>query len=305
MKISVAILTWNRARLLALALESVAAQTRQPDEIVVVDSNSTDGTAALTQARFPAVRYIRLYRNLGCPEGRNLAMANCTGDIIYSLDDDGQLHPQCLEITEQVFGAHPKAGIVASKTFPKLNPTAEEVQQQLAKQPRRTVRFSGGASAIHREVLATAGYYPHDFWRQSEETDLAVRAIDRGFEIWYAPAAIMLHPSGISDSGAALNYTTFNTLQSIVRLCPAPHLPVVLLHQTGKLLKSGVEKNRVGLVLRGIGNWVIAIPRLLRQRRPITAASMREFLDLRGEYYLYQTQTRPSSQLDKRNQPLS
>jgi len=287
LRIAVAILTWNRAAKLATALESVRLQTRPPDEMVVVDSASSDDTCFMLRQRFPEVRLVRLHRNMGCPEGRNLALVNCTADVIYSLDDDGRLHPRCLESIEQVFAEHARAGIVASKILLNLDPPPERVAAQLAKQPRRTVRFSGGASAIRRDALEQAGYYPHDLWRQSEETDLALRVIDAGFEIWYAPGAIMLHPPGIGGSSSVLYYSTLSSLRSVVRLCPARYLPLVLMHQLAKYTVTGLREGNLVGVGNGMGRWLISLPSLVQQRRAVRLESMREFLRLRREYFNY------------------
>ena len=288
MRIGVAILTWNRTAKLSASLESVKAQTRPADEIVVVDSASTDDTCAMLHRRFSGIRLVRLHRNMGCPEGRNLALANCNTDIIYSLDDDGQLHPRCLEIVEQVFAERPRAGIVASKIIRTLSPSPDYLAAQLGRLPRRTVRFSGGASAIRREILNTAGYYPHDFWRQSEEADLTLRVLDAGFEGWYAPAAIMFHPSGYGSTSTALYYSTLNTLRSVVRLCPARYLLMTLTHQLAKFAMMGVRGGNLVGVMGGVGRWMASLPVLVAQRCPVRPETMREFLRLRREYFEYQ-----------------
>ena len=85
--ISVVIITWNRRQYVLRAIESVFKQPYRPIEVVVADSASTDGTAEDIEEAYPEVRVIRLHRNMGCPEGRNVALANCTGEIIFSLLD--------------------------------------------------------------------------------------------------------------------------------------------------------------------------------------------------------------------------
>jgi hypothetical protein len=287
MRIAVAILTWNRAVELSMALESVKAQTRPADEIVVVDSASTDDTCQLVRQRYPEAKLVRLHRNMGCPVGRNIALANCTTEIIYSLDDDGRLHPHCLEVIEQVFVEKPKAGIVASKIMTDLHPSIECVAAQLTKAPRRTARFSGGASAITRDVLQKVGYYPAEFWRQAEETDLALRTLDAGFKIWYAPGGIVFHPLGVGSTPSALYDSTLNTLRSVVRLCPTRYLLPILAHQLAKYVVLGARQGKLISVGAGIGLGLLSWPALLRQRRPVRPKTMREFLRLRREYFEY------------------
>jgi glycosyltransferase involved in cell wall biosynthesis len=86
-RISAVIPTWNRARLLERALRSVLAQTRPPDEIVVVDDGSTDGTEAVVARFGPAVRFVR-QRNAGAGAARNRGVETATGTFVAFLDSD-------------------------------------------------------------------------------------------------------------------------------------------------------------------------------------------------------------------------
>src|SRR6266508_948798 len=58
--VAAVVVTFNRAELLRCALTALAAQSRPVDEIVVVDNASSDGTAQMLAADFPAVRHLRL-----------------------------------------------------------------------------------------------------------------------------------------------------------------------------------------------------------------------------------------------------
>lgn len=86
-KISTVIPTYNRVRFLGEALASVFAQTRQPDEIIVVDDGSTDGTDALVATYGEKVRYHR-QANAGPAAARNRAIGMATGDFVAFLDSD-------------------------------------------------------------------------------------------------------------------------------------------------------------------------------------------------------------------------
>ena len=93
--VSVIITTFNHAHFLADAISSVLAQTRQADEIVVVDDGSTDHPEAIV-ANFPVARIIR-QDNRGLPAARNTGLRNCATSHIVFLDADDRLLPTALE----------------------------------------------------------------------------------------------------------------------------------------------------------------------------------------------------------------
>ena len=91
--VSVVIPTYNASPFIRETLASVFAQTRLPDEVIVVDDCSSDGTAALADslvATAPVpLRIIRLPKNTGGPAApTNAGIAEASGDIIATLDHD-------------------------------------------------------------------------------------------------------------------------------------------------------------------------------------------------------------------------
>jgi glycosyltransferase involved in cell wall biosynthesis len=76
-------------------LESVAAQSRAPDEIVVVDGGSTDGTLETLRSS-PGITLIE-EAGAGIARGRNVAIAATTHDVIAVSDADCLLEPDWLE----------------------------------------------------------------------------------------------------------------------------------------------------------------------------------------------------------------
>ncbi len=100
-KISAYILAYNQAEKIHDAVSSVL----WADEIVVVDSNSTDGTAAIATAL--GARVVQVPFN-GFGELRNRAIEACTHDWIFSLDSDERCTPQVRdEILGLLAGAPP------------------------------------------------------------------------------------------------------------------------------------------------------------------------------------------------------
>lgn len=106
--ISVALCTYQGARYLPEQLESIAAQTRQPDELVVCDDGSRDETLSLltdfaSQVSFP----VHIHRNevtLGSTRNFEKAIRLCRGEYIALSDQDDWWHPKKLETLSEVFG---------------------------------------------------------------------------------------------------------------------------------------------------------------------------------------------------------
>jgi glycosyltransferase involved in cell wall biosynthesis len=108
--ISVIIPTCNRRVLLAQALRSVLEQTLVPEEIIVADDGSTDGTGDLIAAfstENPALRFLPL-EHRGFPgRGRNAGARIARGRFLAFLDSDDLWESQKLEKQRAFFTAHP------------------------------------------------------------------------------------------------------------------------------------------------------------------------------------------------------
>lgn len=85
---SVVIPALNEERLLGGLLSDLAAQTRPPDEVLVVDAGSEDGTVAVAE-RFPFVEVVRSTPPVAV--GRNAGGRRAGGDVIVFLDADARL----------------------------------------------------------------------------------------------------------------------------------------------------------------------------------------------------------------------
>jgi glycosyltransferase involved in cell wall biosynthesis len=98
MKVSLIIITYNWPQALERALQSVAAQTRLPDEVLIADDGSGAQTAALIErmrAHFPVPLKHVWQEDLGfrAARARNRGIAASTGDYIVLLDGDMMVHP--------------------------------------------------------------------------------------------------------------------------------------------------------------------------------------------------------------------
>lgn len=114
-KISVCVTTYNRDQLLDQTLQSLYAQTRQPDELIVSDNCSTDDTQKVVkkwEKKFPRFHYNRNRQNLGMPRNLNLAVGLATGEYVANLHDGDTFNPAMLEQWERALDTYPSAGFV-------------------------------------------------------------------------------------------------------------------------------------------------------------------------------------------------
>ena len=90
--VSVVVPTYNRARLLPRAVNSVLSQTHKNLEVIIVDDGSTDNTEELCRAfEDKRIRYCRQERNKGVLAAKNKGFDLARGDYIAGLDDDDEL----------------------------------------------------------------------------------------------------------------------------------------------------------------------------------------------------------------------
>ncbi len=217
--ISVVICTYNRARTLWKALDSIVTQSLPPEQawdILVVDNNSKDGTLQVVeefQNRFPGkLRYV-LEREQGISYARNTGIRESRGEILAFIDDDEIAGPGWLESLTSSLHSGEWAGaggpVVSqwdsqppvwwSETSPfTLGPlaawAADPRVRSLASPP------VGANMAYRRETFNKFGGFRTDLGRvgnvllHGEDTEFGRRLMASGLRICYEPSAVTLHP---------------------------------------------------------------------------------------------------------------
>ncbi len=107
-RITVIIPARNAAATLASCLESIRAQRRPVDEVIVVDDGSTDGTAAIAGAGGPLVRVVS-QPGAGAAEARNAGARMVSGELLFFCDADLVLDPMLIAKLEAVLIDQPGA----------------------------------------------------------------------------------------------------------------------------------------------------------------------------------------------------
>lgn len=149
--LSVAMCTYNGEQYLQEQLDSIIAQTRLPNEVVVCDDGSADATLQILdefqkRAPFP----VRIYRNevnLGPTKNFEKAIGLCNGDIIALSDQDDVWMPQKLERLEGALEEHPEVGYVFSDALvvdERLNPCGYTMWEHVSFTARQRKYFEQG-----------------------------------------------------------------------------------------------------------------------------------------------------------------
>lgn len=196
MRISVIIPTYNREDLVGRTIESVLAQTRLPDEILVVDDGSQDNTASVIQRLAERTGGLVRYHprvNGGQSAARNTGMevASPDCDALLFLDSDDLLQPTTLAKLEQALLAEPDACLAFCRAQyinvddqPLIVPNTALVDE-----PRNGSMWnrllqgncirSTGAVLIRRDALNAVGSFDATMC-PNEDWDMWVRLAEKG-----------------------------------------------------------------------------------------------------------------------------
>lgn len=193
-KVSVILLTKNSAATVQKSLESIFQQTRQPDEVVVVDGSSNDGTLDIV-SKYP----VKLVSEpgLGFGHARNVGVQNASGNIVFFIDSDCYAEPDWIKKALPHFDKH-NPGIAGVTGRTNLWNTESAVARFLAcvggrmnmpNQPK-TVRIAPTMNlALRREVVDEVGGFDETMIR-CEDTDLTYK-VSQGHKILYEPNAVI------------------------------------------------------------------------------------------------------------------
>lgn len=213
--VAVVVVTYNRADLLAGMLDSLAAQTRAPDAVIVVDNASSDHTSqVLAQDRGLPLQVLTQSENTGGAGGfhRGVREAFDRGfDRMWLMDDDVVPAPDCLETllrypeTCLMAMREDRRGDLVEKAaidFDLRNPLAvrpkrESVETAYGARERMpelveldVVAFEG--FLVHRSVVVDVGLPDPSYFIFYDDVDFAVRARRAGHRIWGVRDAVLV-----------------------------------------------------------------------------------------------------------------
>lgn len=292
--VSVIIVNFNGGDFIQTTIDYLAGQTSAPDEVIVVDNASTDGSAdRLDLSALANARLIRSQENLGFAGANNLAAREAKGDWLALLNPDTEAQPDWLQALKEAAARYPGTTSFASAQIDAVNPGILDGAGDCYAafgfpwrggfgNPARLLPEEGecfspcGASAfIRRDVFLGAGGFDETYFCYCEDVDLGYRLRLCGERCIFVPSAAIRH-HGSATTGRYSDFTvtlgTRNRLTTYVKNTPLLLLLLTMpahLAMTLLLYLLALGKPKAGSIRRGFVAGLARLPQTLRARRRV------------------------------------
>ena len=268
-RLSVVILTYNRAAELQRTLEHMLALPEKP-AIVVVDNASADSTAALVRERFPGVTLISMETNIGAA-ARNIGVQQVQTPYVAFADDDSWWAPGSLDEAVRVLDAHPRIAALCARILLGEEEQEDPVCGVMASSPLSAAGLPGPALlgfiacavVFRRAAYLEAGGYEPKFFVGGEEELLTLDLVASGWSVVYMPDLTVHHyPSPQRDNPGRQKIVIRNALWVAWLRLPLMRA----MEETWRIYRSAIDHRTFKHALLSALNelpWVVAKRRVL------------------------------------------
>ena len=248
-RVSIVVVSHNYGAFLDEALSSVAAQTRPPGDVVLVDDASTDDTAQVIEAwcgRLP-LNCIRNEQRLGPARTFNIGMSAARGDLLMKLDGDDRLSPTYVARLERALEesgaeiAYTGLQRFGAETY--RSPARAFDRKELMKE-----NFINGSAMMRRQVWERTGGYRSELDDVGlEDWELFVHAIALGMRAVPVDDCWLEYRRHASGSRNTISRRTALRAHLLVRRM---HRDAVGLHDVGEWMLRSTCRTFVGASTR-------------------------------------------------------
>ncbi len=297
--VSAIVVNWNGRDYLPRCLTALLAQQPPPDEVLLVDNHSTDGSRELVAERFPSVRVLDTGRNAGPCHARNVGVAAARDELCLLLDNDVVLQPGALAALLDAAAGDRRAAMLQARSVCGDDPTIVHYDGgdlhflgtlvlhnwyrplAAANDPDGPV---GAAIALcfltRKSVYEAVGGFDEHLFILYEDNQFSYKLRLRGHTIRLVPQALCTHlagTAGLSVRGEAAHYPGRRThLHSRNRwyvLLTCMRWRTLLLTAPAQLVYGvvyaafGLRRGHLGDWLRGKWDLLKLLPTAVRERR--------------------------------------
>ena len=236
MDLSVIIVNWNTRELLLSCLASVYRTAGDLQcEVWLVDNASTDGSVAAAAERFPDIQVIVNTTNLGFAAANNRALPKARGRHVMLLNTDAVLTPGAAKTLVDFLDRTPSAAMACGQllhtdgrlqnstaAFPSLLtlaanesllahlfPRRYPSKRRAGSNPVAVDSCIGACLAVRKEAVDRVGLLDERYFFFMEETDWALQMRRAGWQVFFVPAARIVHAQGQSVGASAVSRKLF------------------------------------------------------------------------------------------------
>ena len=202
--ISVIMPVYNERKNIVKSLNAILGGTEVPDEIIVVDGCSTDGTTKIVREKFPQVKLLNNSKKTAA-SGRNIGIKNTKADIIAFTDGDCIVHKDWIKNIKANFEKYDVDAIGGKVLNAKPVNHYEEYWGNLAwnlimsfpdepyevKEKKLNDAFVTANCAYKRKLLVKINGFNNWFANNAEDVDLCWRALEANAKMMYVPDMII------------------------------------------------------------------------------------------------------------------
>ena len=209
MDVSIIIVSYNTAYLIADCLKSVQNSSGTEKEIFVVDNASSDNSVELITSHFPAVKLLVNKDNKGFGAANNQGLLSCNGRYVIFLNPDTTIAQDTLQKAVSYMDENQHIGLAGAKI---LNPDGSLQESISYKYPcekfasNELFGLQGNIACVlgafmiaHKSLLDEIHGFDEDFFLYGEDQDLCWRIREKGHSIGYIENAEVLHWGGQSE----------------------------------------------------------------------------------------------------------
>ncbi|MHB1536944.1 MAG: glycosyltransferase family 2 protein [Solirubrobacteraceae bacterium] len=304
--LTVGIASYNGRELLEIVLPSLLGQTLRDFHTVVVDDGSSDDSVAWLRREWPEVEVIAHASNRGVTAALNECLRASESEFVALLNNDVELHPDCLAELLDTLRREPAAGVACAKLIDyhdraRLDGAGDiytwrgeahrrgQGELDEGQYDREQDIFSAcGATAVYRRsAIADVGIFDERFFANYEDVDWCFRAQLKGHTCRYVPSATAYHMGsatlgkGLSDF--ALYHNWRNGIWVIAKNWPLPlllrHLPELAFQQLYNL-GVALRARRPRIWLRAWADALRGMRVTLDGRREVQRSRRRSWREL-------------------------
>ena len=250
--LSVLILNYNVRDFLEQLLWSVKTALKGIDtEIIVIDNASVDGSVQMLKEKFPEVKSISNYQNVGFSRGFNTALESAVGKYVVLLNPDIVVQEDTFSEMIKFLDANPDVGMATckvlnadgslqlscrrsfpsptvafgrmtglSKAFPNSRIFGKYNMTYISENETHEVdAISGAFMFLRRDILEEVGPLDEQFYMYGEDLDWCHRIKGAGWKIYYVPSTQIIHYKGQSTRRSGFDdiQTFYESMQLFVQ----------------------------------------------------------------------------------------